>query len=144
MRFGVAGLGGGRGAGDSLHGHPEDPRPIGLHAGRPEVPARSAGVKCNYAYLEAPRISGANGMLQVSARFSGRSAMNVLGMCIGLGDAFETSITALPYYQDGTLRLKDVQVVGKGRDGYYIRRVCAALAESLARSSSPGFWTTPS
>ena len=89
------------------------------------------GVKCNYAYLEAPRISGANGMLQVSARFSGRSAMNVLGMCIGLGDAFETSITALPYYQDGTLRLKDVQVVGKGRDGYYIRRVCAALAESL-------------
>ena len=87
--------------------------------------------RCNYAYLEKPQISGENGMLRVTARFSGRSALDVFGKCIGLGDSFEASIAALPYYQDGALRLKDVQVVGKGRDGFYIRRVCSALAESL-------------
>jgi len=87
--------------------------------------------KCSYAYLENPRISGDRGMLGVTARFSGRSALDVFGKCIGLGDSFEASITALPYYQDGVLRLKDVRVVGKGRDGFYIRRVCSALAESL-------------
>jgi len=87
--------------------------------------------RCNYAYLENPQISGDSGMLRVSARFSGRSALDVFGKCVGLGDSFEASITALPYYQDGVLRLKDVQVVGKGRDGFYIRRVCSALAESL-------------
>jgi hypothetical protein len=87
--------------------------------------------KCNYAYLEDPQISGGNGVLRVNARFSGRSALDVFGKCIGLGDSFEASIAALPYYQDGRLRLKDIQVVGKGRDGVYIRRVCSALAESL-------------
>ena len=87
--------------------------------------------KCNYAYLEEPQISGDSGMLRVKARFSGRSALDVFGKCIGLGDSFEASITALPYYQDGVLRLKDVQVVGKGRYGFYIRRVCSALAKSL-------------
>ena len=87
--------------------------------------------KWNFAYLENPQISGDNGMLRVNARFSGRLALDVFGKCIGLGDSFEASITALPYYQDGVLRLKNVQVVGKGRDGFYIRRVCSALAESL-------------
>ena len=87
--------------------------------------------RCNYAYLENPQIGGDNGLLRVNARFSGRSALDVFGKCIGLGDSFEASITALPYYQDGELRLKDVRVVGKGRDGFYIRRVCSALAESL-------------
>jgi len=67
----------------------------------------------------------------------------VFGKCIGLGDSFEASITALPYYQDGVLRLKDVRVVGKGRDGFYIRRVCLALARASACSSNTGFSKTP-
>ena len=89
------------------------------------------GAKCTYAYLENPVVGGESGMLRVTARFSGRSALDLFGKCIGLGDSFEASITAVPYYQDGVLRLKDVHVVGKGRDGFYIRRVCAALTESL-------------
>ena len=88
-------------------------------------------VRCNYAYLENPAVGGEGGTLRMNARFSGRSALDVFGKCIGLGDSFEASIAALPYYQDGELRLKDVRVVGKGRDGFYIRRVCSALAESL-------------
>ena len=87
--------------------------------------------KCSYAYLQDPVIGGDGGLLNVRARFSGRSALNVFGKCIGLGDSFEVLIRALPYYQDGFLRLKDVRVDGKGRDGFYIRRVCAGLAGSL-------------
>ena len=87
--------------------------------------------KCRYAYLQDPEIGGDGGLLNVKARFSGRSALNVFGKCVGLGDSFEVSIRAMPYYQDGFLRLKDVRVEGKGRDGFYIRRVCAGLAGSL-------------
>jgi hypothetical protein len=52
--------------------------------------------RCNYAYLENPVVGGDGGVLKVNARFSGRSALDVFGKCIGLGDSFEASITALP------------------------------------------------
>lgn len=87
--------------------------------------------KCSYAYLQDPKVGADGGLLNVQARFSGRSALNVFGVCVGLGDAFELSIHAMPYYQDGFLKLKNVRVEGKGRDSYYIRRVCAAMARSL-------------
>ncbi|HNY41986.1 MAG TPA: hypothetical protein PKJ41_16405 [Bryobacteraceae bacterium] len=87
--------------------------------------------KCSYAYLQDPKVGADGGLLNVQARFSGRSALNVFGVCVGLGDAFDISIHALPYYQDGFLKLKNVRVEGKGRDGFYIRRVCAAMARSL-------------
>jgi len=87
--------------------------------------------RCNYAYLENPAVRGDRGMLNVNARFSGRTALNIFGKCVGLGDSFDVSITAAPFYHDGVLSLRDVHVDGKGRDGFYIRRVCAALAESL-------------
>jgi len=87
--------------------------------------------KCSYAYLQDPKVGGDGGMLHIQARFSGRSALNVFGACVGLGDSFDISIHAMPYYQDGFLKLKNVRVEGKGRDGFYIRRVCAAMARSL-------------
>ncbi|MFB3777561.1 MAG: hypothetical protein ACE141_08110 [Bryobacteraceae bacterium] len=87
--------------------------------------------KCSFAYLQDPVIEGDGGLLQVKARFSGRSALNVFGKCVGLGDSFAVTIHAMPYYQDGLLRLKDVRVDSNGRDSFYIRRVCAGLAGSL-------------
>jgi hypothetical protein len=87
--------------------------------------------RCYYAYLENPQISGEGGVLNVKARFSGRTALNLFGKCVGLGDSFDLAITAIPFCQDGVLRLRDVRVIGQGRDGFYIRRVSAALAESL-------------
>jgi hypothetical protein len=87
--------------------------------------------KCNFAYLENPQIRGDSGILNVKAHFTGRSALDVFGRCIGLGGSFDALITATPYYQDGVIRLKDVRVASPGRDSYYIRRVRAALAESL-------------
>lgn len=69
----------------------------------------------------------------IQARFNGRSARNFLGLCLGLGDAFDVSITAAPYYKEGVIFLKDVAVDTHGRDGLYIRRARAALAEGLSR-----------
>ncbi len=89
--------------------------------------------RCNFAYLESPRIEGDGGRLRIHARFTGRSALNVFGQCVGLGDAFPVVITARPIYGDGQLRLRDVVAASDGRTGIYIRRVCAALSNSLAR-----------
>ena len=90
--------------------------------------------RCNFAYLEKPAVSGANGRLVVRARFSGRSSQNFFGRCIGLGDSFDVLIRAVPQYRDGALALGDVHVDSPGRDGFYIRLVRAAMADSLGRS----------
>jgi hypothetical protein len=96
----------------------------------------SKDTKCSYAYLESPRIGADNGRLQVKARFSGRSALDILGRCIGLGDSFDLTILVTPYYRDGALAFKDVSVSSNGRDGIYIRRVRTALTRSLERDFS--------
>jgi hypothetical protein len=88
---------------------------------------------CNFAYLESPRIENDNGRLRIRAKFTGRTALNVLGQCVGLGDAFAVVLTARPVYQDGQLRLADVVAASDGKNGYYVRRVCAALSAGLPR-----------
>ena len=89
--------------------------------------------KCNFAYLEKPQIQGDAGRLRIRARFTGRSALNMLGQCVGLGDAFTVVIAATPQYRDGNLVLANVTAASDGKTGYYIRRVCTALDSSLAR-----------
>jgi hypothetical protein len=87
--------------------------------------------RCNFAYMESPKIESDGARLRIRAKFTGRSSLNVLGQCVGLGDAFHVVVTARPVYKDGHLRLQDVTAVGE-RSGFYIRRVCTALASSLA------------
>ena len=41
------------------------------------------------------------GICVIKARFTGRSALNFVGQCVGLGDAFDVVITALPVYKSG-------------------------------------------
>jgi hypothetical protein len=89
--------------------------------------------RCNFAYLESPQFANDGGRLRIRAKFTGRSAWNVLGQCVGLGDDFRVVITARPSYSDGQLRLQDVVVTSDGKTGIYIRRVCTAMASSLAR-----------
>ena len=88
--------------------------------------------KCNFAYLEKPQVQGDAARLRIRAKFTGRSALNMLGQCVGLGDAFYLVITATPQYKDGNIFLQNVTATGDGKTGYYIRRVCAAMAASLA------------
>jgi hypothetical protein len=89
--------------------------------------------KCNFAYLEKPQVRGDGGRLRMKARFSGRSALNFAGQCVGLGDAFDVVILALPVYKNGAIGLQEVKVTSEGKNGYYIRRVCSAMEASLAR-----------
>lgn len=92
----------------------------------------SQATKCQFAYLEAPHVSADNGRLRVTAKFSGRSALDLLGHCVGMGDSFDLTVTASPIPRNGAVALKDVKVTTV-RDSYYIRRVRAALADSIAK-----------
>jgi hypothetical protein len=88
--------------------------------------------KCQFAYLESPRVDSDNGLLRVRARFSGRSALDVMNRCIGMGDSFDLFITAAPFSRNGAIFLNDVKVSAM-KDSYYIRRVRSALAQSISR-----------
>ena len=89
--------------------------------------------KCNFAYLEKPQIRGVNGRLRIRARFTGRSALNVIGQCVGLGDAFMVVLTATPEYRNGNIVLTNVTAASEDKTGIYIRKVCAILGASLQR-----------
>ncbi len=93
----------------------------------------SKTARCNFAYLERPRVQSKAGRLAIHERFTGRSAANLLGQCVGLGDAFDLTITATPQYRDGNIGLRDVTVTSDSRTGFYIRRVCGVMAASLGR-----------
>lgn len=92
-----------------------------------------AAHKCDFAYLEKPRMGSAGTRLKIQARFTGRSALNVFGKCVGLGDAFDVTIVATPEFRDGHIALGAVAVTSDQKTGYYARRVCAALGGSLGR-----------
>jgi hypothetical protein len=94
----------------------------------------SQTAKCSYAYLEAPQIGETAGRLIVRAKFTGRSAMDFLGRCVGMGESFDVVILATPYVDQTLLRLKDVVVEpADGRKTLFSRRVCASLAAELPR-----------
>ncbi len=88
--------------------------------------------KCTFAFLESPRVGSADGRLQITARFSGRSALDMFGRCVGLGDSFDFTMNATPIVRDGALALTKVSLTVP-RDTYYIRRVRQALSASFAK-----------
>lgn len=93
----------------------------------------SKSTRCQFAYLEAPHIDSDQGRLRVKARFSGRTAIDVFGGCVGLGDSFDLTLTAAPVARDGAVRLSEVNVTTV-KDSYYIRRVRAALTQSVSKN----------
>ena len=88
--------------------------------------------KCNFAYLEKPQVRGDAGRLRILAHFTGRAALNLIGQCVGMGDAFDVVITAAPVYKSGAVGLQEVKVASAGKASYYIRKVCTAMESSLA------------
>jgi|SRR5580704_17468808 hypothetical protein len=86
--------------------------------------------KCQYAYLEAPKLSAAGTRLQMAARFSGSSAMDLFSRCVGMGDSFNVTITALPVPRKGAIAFQDTQV-STPKDSYYIRRVRSAMMRTF-------------
>ena len=92
----------------------------------------SKTAKCNFAYLEHPKISGKDGRLSIKARFTGKAAIDFMGRCVGTGDAFDLTVTGVPYFTNGKIAFKDVGIE-TNRDGFYIRRVRMALRDTLAK-----------
>ncbi len=92
----------------------------------------SKATRCQFAYLEKPHIDAEGSRLRVNARFSGRSALDMFGGCVGLGDSFDLTLTATPGARNGAIVFNDVNVASQ-KDSYYIRRVRAAMARSIAR-----------
>ena len=92
----------------------------------------NAAAKCQYAYLEHPRLSADDFRLRVVARFSGRSALDVLGRCVGLGDSFDLTITATPIARNGAIAFLDANVT-TAKDSYYIRRVRETMTQSFSK-----------
>ena len=88
--------------------------------------------KCKFAYLESPQVGAIDGRLRVSARFSGRTALDMFGGCVGLGDSFDFTLIAAPIVKNGALALKEVDV-STPRDSFYIRRVRQALTSCFSR-----------
>ncbi|MCU1339469.1 MAG: hypothetical protein JWO19_5050 [Bryobacterales bacterium] len=86
--------------------------------------------KCQYAYLEAPKLSATDSRLRVAARFSGSSALDLFSRCVGMGDSFDLTITAVPVPRKGAIAFQDTQV-STTRDSYYIRHVRSALMRSF-------------
>jgi hypothetical protein len=92
----------------------------------------SKTTRCKFAYLESPHVGAIDGRLRVSARFSGRTALDMMGACVGLGDSFDLTMIASPIVKNDGLALKEVSV-STPRDSFYIRRVRQALISSFSR-----------
>jgi len=88
--------------------------------------------RCKFAYLESPHVGAVDGRLRITARFSGRTALDMMGACMGLGDSFDFTMIASPIVKNGALAFKDVSV-SASRDSFYIRRVRLALIDSFSR-----------
>jgi hypothetical protein len=89
--------------------------------------------KCNHAFLEKPKLAAAGDRLQLKVNFSGRTALDMFGRCVGMGDAFELTILARPAVHNGAIAFEQFQV-STPRDSFYIRRVRAALVETLNKN----------
>ena len=88
--------------------------------------------RCNFAYLEHPKIWGKDGRLSIKARFTGKAAIALMGRCVGTGDAFDLTVTGVPYFSGGNVAFKEIGIE-TNRDGFYIRRVIAALRDTLSK-----------
>lgn len=89
--------------------------------------------KCNFAYLEKPKIGEWNGRLVIRARFIGKAALGMFGKCVGIGDSFDLTLVGTPVYQSGVITLKDVQASTNGHDTMYSRRVMKGLQQALMK-----------
>lgn len=88
--------------------------------------------KCNYAFLEKPKLSAAGDRLQLKVNFSGKTALDMFGRCVGVGDSFELTLTAKPVANSGSIAFQDFNV-STPRDSFYIRRVRSALVQTLSK-----------
>ena len=85
---------------------------------------------CRYAFVQEPRVTGANGRLRIRFLFSGRAGAQVGERCVGPGDTFDLVVSGVPALSRGELYLEDLRV--EAPDTAYFRLV-SGLVESQLR-----------
>jgi hypothetical protein len=85
---------------------------------------------CRYAFVQEPKVTGANGRLRVGFVFSGRAGAQVGERCIGPGDTFDLVVSGVPALAAGELYLENLQI--EAPDTAYFRLV-SGLVESQLR-----------
>ena len=91
------------------------------------------GDQCR-SYLENPQVSRQGQRLKVRMWFDSRVGVEIAGSCRGFGDAFHASLVGRPVYEDGEIRLAEVEVETEERGyGDLLRPV---LTEVLTRALS--------
>ena len=74
--------------------------------------------QCQYAYLTSPAVSIAGGRVRIKTRLTGMFGALVGGQCSGMSDAFDVTVSAVPYFSGESLGLKDVRVEEVGNPVY--------------------------
>jgi hypothetical protein len=85
---------------------------------------------CRYAFVQEPKVSGADGRLRIRFLFSGRAGAQVGGRCVGPGDTFDLVVSGVPALSGGELVFEDLKV--EAPDTVYFRLV-SGLVESQLR-----------
>jgi hypothetical protein len=84
---------------------------------------------CRYAFVQEPKVTGADGRLRIRFLFSGRAGAQVAGRCVGPGDTFDLFVSGVPAMAGGALYLEDLQV--EAPDTAYFRLVSGLVEEQL-------------
>lgn len=88
--------------------------------------------RCRYAYLEKPQVDAHKAQLRVRAHFDSLTALELGGDCVGPVQAFDVSMTGVPVYRDGVLRLEQTQL--EPADNLYGGLIRVALENMLEQS----------
>jgi len=84
---------------------------------------------CRYAFVQEPKVSGANGRLHVRFLFSGRAGAQLGERCVGPGDTFDLVVSGIPALSQGELYLEDLKV--EAPDTAYFRLVSGLVENQL-------------
>lgn len=90
-----------------------------------------ASSKCNYVYLEDPRVSHQGNRLAVVAKAVAQAAVEMFGNCIGAKDTFDVEFSGIPSYVNGMMELSDGRVEA-GNPAYNVL-LNSFLKDSLQR-----------
>lgn len=86
---------------------------------------------CRYAFVQEPKVVGADGRLRIRFLFSGRAGAQVAGRCVGPGDTFDLFVSGVPALAGGELYFEDLRV--EAPDTVYFRLVSGLVEEQLRR-----------
>jgi hypothetical protein len=84
---------------------------------------------CRYAFVQEPKVTGADGRLRIRFLFAGRAGAEVGGRCVGPGDTFDLFVSGVPALAGGELYLEDLRV--EAPDTAYFRLVSGLVENQL-------------